>query len=116
MRRDYLRRIAGGFIASVILFSVSASAFQATATKKEVTSKAPATPAPSDREIADAKSKGMVWVNTNSKVYHMDGEFYGKTKRGEFMTEADAKKAGNRLAKEPAVAKKKSEKPEPKKK
>jgi len=41
-------------------------------------------------------------------VYHKDGQFYGKTKRGEFMTEADAQKAGNREAKPSAVAKKKS--------
>jgi len=70
---------------------------------------AEATAAPSDRDIADAKSKGMVWVNTSTKVYHKDGEFYGKTKKGKFMTEDDAKKAGNRMAQEPAARKAKTD-------
>lgn len=58
-----------------------------------------ATAAPTEQEIADAKSKGMVWVNTTTKVYHKDGALYGKTKRGKFMTEDDAKKAGFKEAK-----------------
>ena len=61
-------------------------------------------------EIADAKSKGMVWVNTNSKIYHKDGEFYGNTKEGKFMMEADAQKAGFRAAKDGAVKSKDSKK------
>jgi len=45
-----------------------------------------------------------VWVNTDSKVYHVEGDrWYGKTKKGEWMTEADAVKAGYRPVKEPAA-------------
>lgn len=61
--------------------------------------------APSDKEIADAKAKGMVWLNTSSGVYHKEGRYYGKTKQGKFMTEGDAKKAGYREAKSEAGAK-----------
>ncbi len=50
-------------------------------------------------EIASAKSKGLVWVNTDSKVYHKSGRYYGNTKQGKFMTEADAQKAGYKAAK-----------------
>jgi Helix-hairpin-helix motif len=43
---------------------------------------------------------GMVWVSRRSKVYHVQGDrWYGKTKHGEWMTEADAIKAGYRKAK-----------------
>jgi Helix-hairpin-helix motif len=43
---------------------------------------------------------GMVWVSRRSKIYHIQGDrWYGKTKHGEWMTEADAIKAGYRKAK-----------------
>jgi hypothetical protein len=58
------------------------------------TSKAAATGAASDPQIASAKSSGMVWVNTDSGVYHKGGRWYGKTKTGKFMSEGDAKAAG----------------------
>ncbi len=59
-----------------------------------------------DKEDVDEKASaqtppvaGMVWVNLDSKIYHFTGDrWYGKTKQGKFMTEADAKAAGYRAA------------------
>ncbi len=57
----------------------------------------------------DAKTppvKGMVWVNGETKVYHLEGShWYGKTVKGEFMTEADAIKAGYKKAKNETATK-----------
>ena len=54
--------------------------------------------APTAQEISAAKASGKVWVNTETKVYHKSGRWYGKTKAGKFMTEADAKAAGYKAA------------------
>ena len=53
-----------------------------------------ATPDAAQYSILAAKNSGMVWVNTDSGVYHKGGRWYGKTKQGKFMSEADAKAAG----------------------
>ncbi len=80
----------------------SAPAVQATKKPAAAASSAP----PSSQEIADAKTKGLVWANENTKVYHKEGSLYGTTKHGKFMTEADAQRAGYHLAKTSGGAKK----------
>src|SRR5262245_19824136 len=42
---------------------------------------------------------GLVWVNTESHVFHREGShYYGTTKHGKYMTEAEALKEGDRPA------------------
>jgi Helix-hairpin-helix motif len=77
-----------------------AKASSAPTAKATDTSKASSAPA----QVPPAK--GMVWVNTSTGVFHYEGDrWYGKTKQGKFMTEADALKAGYRAAKEGAAKK-----------
>lgn len=106
--------IAVSAILAALTLSTDALANQAPQpAPAKTTTKAAQMPPPSATEIADAQSKGLVWVNTSTRVYHKDGVFYGKTKRGKFMAEADAQKEGYRAAKDSSGGKKKAS-PSPK--
>jgi hypothetical protein len=49
---------------------------------------------------ARCPSDTVVWANTPSRIYHYSGtRYYGSTRRGAYMCEADARAAGYRSAK-----------------
>jgi DNA uptake protein ComE-like DNA-binding protein len=53
------------------------------------------------REAQVPPHKGMVWANTNTKTYHKEGsQWYGKTRAGKYMTEAEAIKEGYKPARQ----------------
>jgi len=59
---------------------------------RAASAKGAATPAPGG-------GRGLVWVNTESHVYHKEGSrFYGTTKKGKYVSEADAIKEGDKAA------------------
>jgi hypothetical protein len=74
--------------------SPAAVAAPAATTTSAATRVAQATPAPGG-------GHGLVWVNTESHIYHKEGSrFYGKTKKGKYVSEADAIKEGDKTSKQ----------------
>jgi hypothetical protein len=77
-----------------------AATVPAPAAAQSAPSKTTKTAATTNVAQAPGGGPGMVWVNTASGVYHVEGtRYYGKTKQGKYMTEADAQKAGYHVAK-----------------
>lgn len=90
-------------LAAVLLMTAGAMALPAFAaeTPKAETPKAEATKTDASKQKEAAKpavdTAGKVWVN--GKVYHCEGtQHFGKTKKGEYLTEAEAKAKGARGA------------------
>jgi len=58
------------------------------------------TSTPAGARVGQSSESRQVWVNTATGVYHYPGtRWYGNTKQGKFMSEAEARDHGYRPAK-----------------
>jgi len=98
---------AGGATAPSVKATTPPASMPASQPSSSVPSQSASQPAASPPAKAAASTAppgnpgpGMVWVNLTSGVYHYStSQFYGKTKTGKYMSEADAVKAGYHPAK-----------------
>ena len=98
-----------GVTSAICVAQTAPAAAPATSTPdKKAAKKTKSAPVdPSTIAQAPGGGDGKVWVNTNTKVFHKEGDpWYGKTKHGSYMTEADAVKGGFHEAKDSPVGKK----------
>lgn len=99
-----IKKIAPLVIVSGGAAAASAKALPSASQPSPITPSQPVRTVPSQANVSPASQgspgPGMVWVNLNSGVYHYSSsQFYGKTKNGKYMSEADAVKAGYHPAK-----------------
>lgn len=87
--------------------SAAPSATSAPAQTANPTPAAPGAAAKPSRHIpgpqasqAPGGGNGQVWVNSETHVYHKEGsKWYGRTKHGKYLSEAEAQKEGYHAAK-----------------
>ena len=88
---------ASGAKSSAGKAATTASTPASTSASKPARATAPDTSAATASAPKPGGGAGQVWLNTASNVYHCPGaEYYGKTKAGAYMSEADAKAKGGR--------------------
>jgi hypothetical protein len=95
------QRTINGLNGRVTVSTSSVSNAAAVSQRSSPEQRSASQPTTSASRAPAASSPGMVWANPKTKIFHRQGDrWYGRTKSGEYMTEADAVAAGYRESKE----------------